>query len=405
MKDHRDSPIGASGSSTRARRILFAAIPALVLVLLVGSGVMLGRYLAMRQTCKMIERHTKNRFLGGIVDEGSKADIARAYKDPAHALQNLDRYSWSPRNVPAPFVGSAPMPDEDSRIGINSMGLRGGHELAIPKPPGSYRIFITGGSTAYGSGAPDAAHTIAGYLQALLNQEFPPASILSCEVLTAANPAWTSTHERILIENRLSELEPDLVIAFSGLNDVHWGTKGANVMWLRTYTEDHFFTLVKTAYEQNGRPFARDVVQTHKGFVEPRDVVRNLKKNVALSAHALSLGEVPYHFMLQPALLVTDKPLSEREERHKASVSRQPGNIGDYFRHCYGLIRETLSTMREPSLKFTDLSGAFDQHGSNDEIFLDSYHFGDRGNEIIARAILNTIRSSIETFRAERQGS
>jgi len=104
----------------------------------------------------------------------------------------------------------------------------------MPKPPTTYGIFFTGGSVAYGSGAPSQDKTIGQYLENLLNLEITPVSHLRYEVFTLASPAWTSTHERIVIENRLSELDPDMVISFSGSNDVHCAGAGRDVFWFRT---------------------------------------------------------------------------------------------------------------------------------------------------------------------------
>jgi hypothetical protein len=45
-----------------------------------------------------------------------------------------------------------------------------------------------------------------------------------------------------------------------------------------------------------------------------------------------------------------------------------------------------------PNFHFADLSTGFDQRTAGDEIFLDSYHFGDRGNRIMAEEIFEVIR-------------
>ena len=382
----------ASSSST-TQKILFALVPALVLVLLGGGGVLLGRHLAIRKIATVVNHQAHTRTVGSLLRaENLHTELHLSYKDPADALANLDHYSWVPQNIPAPFVGSAPMPDNNSRVTINSMGFRCDHELMIPKPPDLCRIFITGGSTAYGAGAPDLNRTIGGFLQALLNRELGPPNRMSCEVIVAANPAWASTQERILIENRISELEPDLVISFSGNNDVHWGARGANVMWFRTYVDAHYRELVQVSYDLSGHPLSHDIVQKSQGFVDAKHVAERLRKNVELSAYILSRKTVPYYFMLQPTLSVSKKPLSAREDKILSRSKAQSLDIAKYFNNCYGLIRETLPRVSVDNLHFLDLSEVFDKYGEDDEIFLDSYHFGDRGNEIIARILFDTIK-------------
>ena len=119
--------------------------------------------------------------------------------------------------------------------------LRSEEKLILPKPSNIHRIFITGGSTAFSSGAPSQDRTIAAYLNRLLSINLTPLTNINYEVFTMATPAWASTHERIMIENRLSDLEPDLVVSLSGNNDVHWEAKNRNVMWFRAYQDEFYF--------------------------------------------------------------------------------------------------------------------------------------------------------------------
>jgi hypothetical protein len=79
---------------------------------------------------------------------------------------------------------------------------------------------------------------------------------------------------------------------------------------------------------------------------------------------------------------VTRKPLTAREQRFVESNEES-----SYYAACYGQIRERLGALRDEGFHFADLSPVFDQHSADDEVFLDSYHFGDRGNQPIAAAI------------------
>ncbi len=81
--------------------------------------------------------------------------------------------------------------------------------------------------------APDQESTIAGYLSELLNNDPIKKPDLIYQVVTFANPAWSSTHERIAIENRVVEMAPDLVVSLSGINDVHWAYRGKDIMWFQ----------------------------------------------------------------------------------------------------------------------------------------------------------------------------
>src|SRR5262249_36851264 len=111
---------------------------------------------------------------------------------------------------------------------INDQQFRYNRTLESPKPAGTCRIFLVGGSTAFGTCARSNETTIAGYLERSLNREGAKFK-RRFEVVTAANANWISPHERIMIENRLLELEPDVVIALSGYNDVGCGLVGLDV--------------------------------------------------------------------------------------------------------------------------------------------------------------------------------
>ncbi len=163
-------------------------------------------------------------------------------------------------------------------------------------------------------------------------------------------------------------------------------------MWFRTYVDAHYRELVQVSYDLSGHPLSHDIVQKSQGFVDAKHVAERLRKNVELSAYILSRKTVPYYFMLQPTLSVSKKPLSAREDKILSRSKAQSLDIAKYFNNCYGLIRETLPRVSVDNLHFLDLSEVFDKYGEDDEIFLDSYHFGDRGNEIIARVIFDTIK-------------
>jgi hypothetical protein len=50
-------------------------------------------------------------------------------------------------------------------------------------------------------------------------------------------------------------------------------------------------------------------------------------------------------------------------------------------------MREALRTIDRQPFAFLDLTSAFDDASASDEIFLDSYHFGDRGNRLLAERL------------------
>ncbi len=372
-----------------ASRRAFGLSPYLVTSALLLFGVVIGICAVILPFRMRIMREQGGETLGKLLTGQRRTDSRLAYYDSTNALAAMDDFSWSVHCVPTPFIGAAPSPGPHHNAFINSFQFRTKNEPLMPKPETVFRIFITGGSTAYGSGAPSQDATIGAYLESILRRDDELIGGKEPQVLTAANAAWASTHERILIENRLSELDPDLVLSLSGNNDVHWGYRGKDILWFRTYQEEGYWKLLYWLHRVCGLGHLVDVVKTESSPMAPKGVAERLHKNVSLSAHALSLQDTPYVFLLQPTIAVTDKPLSEREQElvnPEASI---------YHEQCHAEIKEALSQIRATNYTFMDLSSIFDHLTENDEVFLDSYHFGDRGNEIVAQAIYQRIAPMI----------
>ena len=97
-------------------------------------------------------------------------------------------------------------------VNVDSMGFRG-QGFEVPKPEGTYRIVVLGGSAAFGAGVPDEM-TIPAYLEAGLDY-FP----YRVEVINAGVPGGTSFGELWRALNQLPKVGPDLVVVYSGYND------------------------------------------------------------------------------------------------------------------------------------------------------------------------------------------
>ena len=96
----------------------------------------------------------------------------------------------------------------------NSYGLRGA-EFQEQKHEIDFRIFVVGGSTTYGSAAHDD-ETWPGHLQQIVSEKITDRNI---QVINAGISAVSSDAEYSLIKNKLSSLDPDLIIMYDGWND------------------------------------------------------------------------------------------------------------------------------------------------------------------------------------------
>lgn len=378
-------------AAKEGRSFLFAVLPSVGALLILLAGFALGRYYTIRPLQKQIVGSAKGERLGQLISPEKISELAPAYENETAAATGLHGYTYSVPDVPTPFVGSAPRPGQTGNVFINSMQFRSTKEVTMPKPAGVCRIFLTGGSVIFGSGAPDQESIIAAYLERRLNADLSRETHATYEVFTMANQAWTSTQERIIIENRLSELAPDLVISFSGLNDVHWAGAGRDVFWFRTYADQNFFDLLNATRKLAGFPSMPDVIPNPRP-VPPEEVAARLEKNVRLSAAALVLKGSRYVFILQPVIVTTTKQLSPREQ---AIRQRFPASAATNFIDCYKVMRARLPVIQQDGYSYIDQSDVFASLTAKEEIFLDAYHFADRGNKFVADAITEAIRPQL----------
>jgi len=139
--------------------------------------------------------------------------------------------SLAARNVPwhvyDPYRNHALGPnwESDGRL-HNAQGFRRSTDVSLAKPANGYRIFLMGGSAAYGlsSGAPFPPVTITNTqtidykLERLLQPLFPERRI---EVINAAVTAYWTHHHLIYLNEAILDYHPDLIIFLDGINDYY----------------------------------------------------------------------------------------------------------------------------------------------------------------------------------------
>lgn len=113
-------------------------------------------------------------------------------------------------------------------VSTNAQGLRHDRPIESRKPRGRFRIVCVGDSVTFGfrvplvfPDAPDQYDRTDGpyplRLERLLRAEFPDRDI---EVIALAVPGYSSFQGRILLEDTIDWLEPDVVVICFGFNDV-----------------------------------------------------------------------------------------------------------------------------------------------------------------------------------------
>ena len=100
-------------------------------------------------------------------------------------------------------------------ISINSHGFRG-PEFEVPKPDGTYRVFVIGGSSVFGTGTVDNA-TIPAHLERMYREADLPFRV---EVINAGILGAQSYIEHMLVKDKILWMDPDLLIVYDGKNDI-----------------------------------------------------------------------------------------------------------------------------------------------------------------------------------------
>ena len=123
-----------------------------------------------------------------------------------------------PGNVNLVLTAEAGLPGvaRKHRFTTNSYGFRG-DPLNVPKPAGEFRIFVVGGSTTECS-IIDDGDEIAAVVQRDLADHTPPSRTI--RVYNAGISSAASDDHVAMIGHRLVHLEPDMVVVFSGINDL-----------------------------------------------------------------------------------------------------------------------------------------------------------------------------------------
>lgn len=123
----------------------------------------------------------------------------------------------------------------------NTLGFRG-DEILLPKPEGTYRIVTLGGSTTYSDGVADYTKSYPVLLQNYLYEK----GVTNVNVVNAGVPGYTSLETLINLEVRVLDLNPDLIIIYHAVNDVH-----ARLVWPPTaYRGDNSGSIASTVRSQ-----------------------------------------------------------------------------------------------------------------------------------------------------------
>ena len=231
-----------------------------------------------------------------------------------------------------------------STININTEGFRG-KDISPLKPDDTFRIFIIGGSTVYGTGAESDITTIPGFLQIEFDNYDADYNV---EIVNAGISGGWSFSEIQLIKNKILNLQPDMLVIFEGWNDLgrfsNVSTNESDITsWTNTW-KDRWTEICQIGHEQNFQTI----------------------------------------IALQPFVGTGNKSLSEEE------FSWFLKNDHSRLLKLYESYSQQLFALENHCSKTVDLRNTFDDY-HDETIFWDSVHVGNKGNSILAKELFQVV--------------
>jgi len=400
-------------------------------VVLVNLAIVVGLLLAMEFGLRAIQARRL----------GPKAIQPNSYMDRWTAWRNAPAY-------------------ERFDIHHNAQGFRHDTDVAIDKPANTVRIFFTGGSAAYGLEGlfkdldPDWARIfnrdlIDAYLQRRLAKEHPERN---WEVVNVATNEFRMHQHLAYFYSTLMRYKPDLVMFFDGHNDLSGIINSKtvpydpfaetphdlefesmvyphtlrswffiNAAWLKN--ESLLFRMMqervmagtqREAFGSSpdaGQPVHSPVVLNTLSPALQRQVSENFAKaayyaqEVDRLHNALAYEGVRTMFIMQPELILSQKPLTPAEKRFVDYYDRISGPYTIYMYENLSpeVARQATAAANRGGYDFLDLRSAFQRVA--EKTFTDYCHLTPRANELIADRIYEQMTSRLLPALLSQQGS
>ena len=307
------------------------------------------------------------------------------------AGSNATQY-WLLKIVPAAYVMSRHPPLEVSTstfsCQINSQGFR--HPATVPSHKTKPRVFILGGSVAYGVGASNDATVYLEYIR----RSFP-----DIEFINAAGPSYISVQQWIHLALDILPLQPDGIIIIDGFNDlaipVGYGDKpGMPYQW-RIYEKllsRNIFKIIIT-YAQTKSNFCRMYDRwkysnyANSGLFQTNEFAQILDSYTTatqLTYDFCRMRDIKVWHVFQPQL-ITKKNISPAEQHFIFKP------FADAMIKMYPITASRLqSVAADRNIPFLDLRNIFDNETNT--IYVDFCHCNDRGQKIMGETIANFLK-------------
>lgn len=322
---------------------------------------------------------------------------------------------------------------------LNNMGFKRFGDTATIKEDGVIRIFILGGSAAFGSqAAPGTIYlklsgqdeyssdlTISAYMEKLLQKKYPQQKF---EVINAAT-AWSQLHQQTILYLRMiRSLQPDLIISIDGQNDSHkiedrflnmwdWTEEKADRIWnnpksrLRPiFKNSNLAYLAAMIMFRQGNSVEVDnkLIKRYMGFERPDNydeiinryyIENRLAIDTSVDEYLYNLKQfdnilredgVKHLLLLQPQTVMdSTKILTEKEKAIQGYIFSRLDK--QYFRiNFFREVERRGDILRKQyDLHFWSMQNMF--RGEEGEVYTDYCHFTPYGNRLAAQYLLSMI--------------
>jgi lysophospholipase L1-like esterase len=354
------------------------------------------------------------------VDAILKPDSLRGYVAAPDTVYTEMNYSWAATNAQGFHIVDPQNP---------------GMKYVAPKPGNVFRIVMLGGSTVAGIGSADSFEALPAALQDELRKNYVPNGEASrqIEVINAGIGGYYSELVLLHYLSSIRHLQPDLVITYSGWNDLKllnkkFHERGLNAPDFESDTHlsnnqilaDHY--KIEPNIQMAFKLTIQSVRRFLNGFAIIHIPVRAIKMAITPNARQLKTRHgkeaVPFYpesvdryinntellvainrvdnvrtaWFMQPLVGLGNKPAAEFREKENVSllqnhISRQ--------RKFYEMSAPKMTQLldkysRSPALCAASLTDVFD--GNPNSVFEDFGHLFAFGNVIVAKRIAKELR-------------
>jgi lysophospholipase L1-like esterase len=288
-------------------------------------------------------------------------------------------------------------------VGFDSDGLRRTYNSTCDNGR-AYSIWMFGGSTMWGDGAPDSL-TIPSFLAHEYQRSGRPVCVRNYGQL-----AYVNTQEviRLFLELKRTPRRPDLVIFYDGINDVFslyqgdeidvhenfdsvkqklsavlaWQTDEEAFRYLRGSS---IYLLLMRLKRHFGRAGAKP---PPPAMISEEDVKRQFDVAYLKNIDTVELLAREYGFACtffwQPVIYVEHKPLTPEEQQIRRYIGHLFPGEEQLFQKMYGLAR---ADSRPHSFYIADV---FDN--ARGTLYIDDWHVGPEGNRLVAERMYEVLR-------------